>query len=252
MQRRERTLTDVLVVGATSAIAGEVARSFARSGARLFLVARNAERLAAVREDLLVHGAARIETAVLDVRRVERHAAVLHSAIEALGDLDAVLVAHGMLPDQSRCEASVEETLQALEVNCTSTVALLMLLANHFEQRRGGCIAVITSVAGDRGRRSNYVYGTAKAALNTFLQGLRARLRPAGVSVVTIKPGFVDTPMTAGLPHNPLFADPRRVGEGIYRAMRAGRDVVYVPWFWRPIMAAVRAIPERIFKRIGL
>lgn len=252
MQRRERTLMDVLVVGATSAIAGEVARSFASSGARLFLVARNAERLAAVREDLLVHGAARVETAVLDMRHVDRHAAVLQSAIEGLGDLDAVLIAHGILPDQTRCEASVEETLQTLEVNCTSTIALLTLLANHFERRDGGCIAVITSVSGDRGRRSNYVYGTTKAALNTFLQGLRARLRPAGVSVVTVKPGVVDTPMTAGLPHNRLFADPRQVGEGIYRAMLAGRDVVYVPWFWRPIMAAIRAVPERVFKRMGL
>jgi len=251
MKRRERTLTDVLVVGATSAIGSEVARSFARSGARLFLVARNAERLAAVSEDLRVLGAGRVETAVLDVTHMDRHAAVLQSAIEALGDLDVALVAHGVLPDQSRCEASVEETLRALEVNCTSTVALLTLLANYFEQRRGGCIAVITSVAGDRGRRSNYVYGTAKAALNTFLEGLRARLQPAGVSVLTVKPGFVDTPMTAGLPRNPFYADPRRVGEDIYRAMLAGRDVVYVPWFWRPIMAAVRAIPVRIFKRIS-
>ena len=243
---------NVLVVGATSAIAREAARAFARSGDRLFLTGRSEPRLAEIAEDLRVRGADRVETAVLDVRDLERQAAVVRAAEASLGDLDAVLVAHGTLPDQPACEASVERTLEALAVNLTSTIALLTLVANLFEQRRRGTIAVLTSVAGDRGRRSNYVYGTAKAGLNVFLQGLRNRLHESGVAVVTIKPGYVDTPMTAHLPKNPLFADPRHVGRAVHRAIVDARDVVYVPWFWRPVMAGIRSIPEGIFKRLKL
>jgi decaprenylphospho-beta-D-erythro-pentofuranosid-2-ulose 2-reductase len=163
-----------------------------------------------------------------------------------------VLIAHGTLPDQRRCEESVAETLAALEVNLTATIALLTLLANRFEAARQGCIAVITSVAGDRGRQSNYVYGAAKGGVERFLQGLRNRLFRSGVAVITIKPGFVDTPMTAGVVKNALFASPRRVGRAIYRAIEARRRVVYIPWFWRPIMFLVTALPESIFQRLRL
>jgi short-subunit dehydrogenase len=243
---------NVLVVGATSAIAREAARAFARSGDRLFLTGRSEARLAEIAEDLRVRGAERVGTAVLDVTDLARQAAVVRAAEDSLGDLDAVLVAHGTLPDQSACEASVERTLEALAVNLTSTIALLTLLANLFERRGRGTIAVLTSVAGERGRRSNYVYGTAKAGLNVFLQGLRNRLHESGVAVVTIKPGFVDTPMTAHLPKNLLFASARDVGLAVHRAMLEARDVVYVPWFWRPVMAGIRGIPEGIFKRLKL
>jgi decaprenylphospho-beta-D-erythro-pentofuranosid-2-ulose 2-reductase len=146
----------------------------------------------------------------------------------------------------------VAETLAALEVNFTATVALLTLLANRLEAARHGCIAVITSVAGDRGRQSNYVYGAAKGGVDRFLEGLRNRLFRSGVAVITIKPGFVDTPMTAGLRKNALFASPRRVGRAIHRAIEARRSVVYVPWFWRPIMFLVTALPESIFRRLRL
>ena len=127
-----------------------------------------------------------------------------------------------------------------------------MPLANRFEQSRGGCIAVISSVAGDRGRQSNYVYGSAKGGLDRFLQGLRNRLYRAGVAVVTIKPGFVDTPMTAALPKNALYASPRQVARGVYRAIEARRSVVYLPWFWRPIMLLIKLLPESVFKRLRL
>jgi short-subunit dehydrogenase len=243
---------NVLVVGATSAIAREAARAFAESGARLFLTGRSESRLAEIADDLRVRGAERVETAILDMTDLAQHAAVVRAADESLGELDAVLVAHGTLPDQTACEGSVELTLAALAVNLTSTIALLTRLASLFEERGRGTIAVLTSVAGERGRRSNYVYGTAKAGLNVFLQGLRNRLHGAGVAVVTIKPGFVDTPMTAHLPKNLLFADPRDVGRAVHRAMLEGRDVVYVPWFWRPVMAGIRSIPEGIFKRLKL
>jgi decaprenylphospho-beta-D-erythro-pentofuranosid-2-ulose 2-reductase len=242
----------VLILGATSGIAAETARVFAAYGARLFLTGRNSGRLEAVAADLRVRGAAQVETVLLEVTDLTCHAGVVEGAFAALGGLDVALIAHGTLPDQRHCEESVTEALKALEVNFTATVALLTLLANRFEAARHGCIAVITSVAGDRGRQSNYVYGAAKGGLDRFLEGLRNRLYRSGVAVITIKPGFVDTPMTAGLRKNALFASPRRVGRAIYRAIEARRRVVYVPWFWRPIMFFVTALPESIFQRLRL
>jgi len=248
----ERTGRRVLIIGATSAIAAETARVFAAYGARLFLTGRHSGRLDAVAADLKVRGAAQVETALLEVTDISRHADIVEAALAALGGLDVVLIAHGTLPDQRRCEESVAETLAALEVNFTATIALLTLLANRFEAARQGCIAVITSVAGDRGRQSNYVYGAAKGGVERFLEGLRNRLFRSGVAVITIKPGFVDTPMTAGVAKNPLFASPRRVGRAIYRAIEACRSVAYIPWFWRPIMFLVTALPESIFQRLRL
>jgi decaprenylphospho-beta-D-erythro-pentofuranosid-2-ulose 2-reductase len=242
----------VLIVGATSAIAAETAKAYAAEKARLFLTGRNSARLAAVRDDLLVRGAAQVDTAELDVTRVPSHREVIDSAIAKLGGLDVVLIAHGTLPDQALCQARVTETLEALHVNFTATIALLTLLANYFEAQRSGCIAVITSVAADRGRQSNYVYGAAKGGVDRFLQGLRNRLFRAGVAVVTIKPGFVDTPMTAEVAKSFLFTSARGAGQSIYRAIGRRRDVVYIPWFWRPIMAVIKALPESIFKRLQL
>jgi decaprenylphospho-beta-D-erythro-pentofuranosid-2-ulose 2-reductase len=243
---------NVLILGATSAIAHEAARCFARDGATLFLVARNSAKLETVACDLKVYGAKQVDTYVLDFTEYEKHQAMFEAALNALGSLDMLLIAHGVLSDQQRCELSVTETLNSLETNAISVIALLTLAANYFEQQHKGCIAVISSVAGDRGRPSNYVYGTAKAALNAFTQGLRARMAKCGVSVVTIKPGFVDTPMTAQQRKNPLYASARAVGLGTYRAMLRGADVVYLPWFWRLMMFVVCAIPERIFKHLSL
>jgi short-subunit dehydrogenase len=245
-------MTNVLIIGATSAIAQATATRYAAEGARFFLVGRSVSRLEAVADDLRVRGAAMADTYTLDVTAIARHAEMLDAATDTLGTIDAVLIAHGTLGDQQASEAHVEAMLREWETNCTSTIALLTLLANRFERQHHGTIAVITSVAGDRGRQSNYVYGAAKAALNTFLQGLRGRLSKANVHVVTIKPGFVDTPMTAHLPKGMLFAAPERVGADIYRAMTRGTDVVYTPRFWWFIMATVRAVPERVFKKISI
>jgi decaprenylphospho-beta-D-erythro-pentofuranosid-2-ulose 2-reductase len=242
----------VLVVGATSAIATETARIYAARGARLFLAARNADRLEAVAADLRTRGAAGVETALLDATDHQRCEDVVDAAWTALGGLDVALLAHGVLPDQARCQASAAETLRSIDVNFGSAVALLTPLANRFEAAGRGCIAVIGSVAGDRGRQSNYVYGAAKGGVDRFLQGLRNRLFHAGVAVVTLKPGFVDTPMTAGLAQGPLFVSARRAGRDVHRAIERRRDVAYIPWFWRPIMAIIRALPERLFKRLRL
>lgn len=240
----------VLIVGATSAMAAEVARLYAGRGASLVLTGRNPVRLAAVGDDLRVRGAASVETEVLDVLDRDRHAAVVQRAFA--GRLDVVLLAHGDLPDQQRCQTDPREAARALELNLVATVELLTLLASGFAAQRSGTIAVITSVAGDRGRQSNYVYGAAKAGVSVFLSGLRQRLRGAGVRVVTLKPGFVDTPMTAHLPRNPLASSPQRAARAIYRAIESPRDVAYIPWFWRPVMAVIRAVPESLFKRLRL
>ena len=242
----------ILILGATSAIAQETAKCFARDGAELFLVGRSAEKLEAVQNDLKVRGAKRAETFGLDLSDLDRHQEMIQAAIETLDGLDMALVAYGTLGDQHLSQQSVAKTLEEFTTNCTSVISLLTLLANYFEPRRHGCIAVISSVAGDRGRRSNYVYGAAKGAVTIFLQGLRSRLAKSGVAVVTIKPGFVDTPMTASLKKGLLFASPRRVGEGIYNAMKKGKEVVYLPWFWRYIMLIVRSIPEPVFKKISI
>ena len=244
--------TRLLIVGATSAIAAETARIYAARGARLFLVARHPDRLAAVAADLRARGAAAVETAVLDATDHRRCEEVIEAAWAAFAGLDVALIAHGVLPDQARCQASAAEALRSIDVNFGSAVALLTPLANRFEEAGTGCIAVISSVAGDRGRQSNYVYGAAKGGLDRFLQGLRNRLHHAGVAVVTLKPGFVDSPMTAAVPKNPLFSSSRRVGRAIHGAIEARRNLVYIPWFWRPIMCLISSLPEAVFKRLRL
>ncbi|AEM49089.1 short-chain dehydrogenase/reductase SDR [Acidithiobacillus ferrivorans SS3] len=242
----------ILIIGATSAIAEATARHFAHNGDRLYLVARNQERLAAMASDLKTRGATQVETMVLDANDTTKHADLISQAETTMGGLDTILVAHGTLSDQKACEASFDETLKELQTNCLSVISLLTHIANRFEEQKHGTIVVISSVAGDRGRQSNYVYGTAKAAVTTFLQGLRNRLYRSGVTVITIKPGFVDTPMTASFRKGALWASAYQIGDGIYRAIQRKRNVVYLPWFWKFIMVIIQLIPERFFKKMKL
>jgi decaprenylphospho-beta-D-erythro-pentofuranosid-2-ulose 2-reductase len=243
----------VLIVGATSAIAIACAREWARSPSRFFLVGRNPSRLHQVADDLLARGAESAECQTLDLNDIDAHPSALEAAMSALGAADIVVIAHGTLPDQSACEQSVAATLEQIHTNAVSVVAFLTLLASHMELQKHGVIAVISSVAGDRGRRSNYVYGSAKAMVSTFCEGLRGRMHPFGVRVLTVKPGFVDTPMTAALDLPKLLvASPERVAKEIVKAVAAGKDILYTPWFWRPILAAIEAIPASVFKRLTL
>ena len=242
----------VLLFGATSAIAQAAARIMAERGDHLYLVARGKERLETVAADLRARGGGDVQTEVLDANDLAACEGVAARAEAALGGLDVVLVAHGTLGDQKASQAGFAAAQRELTTNFLSVVALLTPAANRFEEKRAGVLCVIGSVAGDRGRQSNYVYGTAKAAVATFLQGLRNRLHPAGVAVVTVKPGFVDTPMTAHLPKGILFASPEKVARGIVRAIDGRKDVVYLPWFWRPILFIIRHVPEAIFKRTKL
>jgi short-subunit dehydrogenase len=242
----------ILLIGATSAIVTETARCWATAGAQLYLLGRSEEKLARLAADLTVRGAAEVAYASFDAAAPETHAELIERAIATLGHLDAVLIGHGTLPEQQEAEQHWDATHAALTTNLLSPIAFLTPLANYFQGQRGGNITVISSVAGDRGRQSNYVYGAAKGGLSIFLQGLRNRLAAHGVSVTTVKPGFVATPMTAHLKQGVLFAAAPTVGPRIYRAMQRGELVVYTPWFWRAIMGIICSIPERIFMRLRL
>ncbi len=240
-----------LLVGATSAIARGVARMAAERGDALFLVGRSESKVNAEAADLRVRGA-KVGTFIMDLTDLSKHVELLDAAEKAMGGLDTVLIAHGTLTDQTVAQKDVGVLETEFQTNFLSSAALLTHIANRFEARRAGSIAVITSVAGDRGRQSNYVYGSAKAALSAFLSGLRNRLAKANVDVIDIRPGFVDTPMTASVPKNPLFAQPDAVGRSIYKAIEKRRSVVYLPWFWALIMFAVRSVPEPLFKKLKL
>lgn len=243
----------IVVLGATSEIAQHTQRILARGQKEMLLVARSSERLRSVAADLRVRGARQVIEYTADLADVSQHAQLASFVLGNFPDFDSVLLAYGSLLPQEKCRHSVELSLLEWQTNFTSAASLLTLFADILEQRGSGCLAVITSVAGDRGRSSNYVYGAAKAGLNVFLQGLRGRLHRSKVRVLTIKPGPVRTPMTSEMPQGKLFADPEGVAKDICRALDGGRqETLYTPARWRYIMAAINLVPETIFKRISI
>lgn len=245
-------MSNVLIIGATSAMAEQCARLWARRGDTLFLVGRNKERLSVISADLKVRGAEQVYEQTADLNAIDQLTTLIENVYSILKNIDTVLIAHGTLSDQEACQKSIKITLDEIQTNALSTIALLTLLANHFEQQGQGTIAVISSVAGDRGRASNYVYGSAKAMVTAFTSGLRQRLATVGVNVLTIKPGFVDTPMTASFKKGLLWAQPDTVAQQIVKAIDQKKAVVYVPGFWRWIMLIIQHIPNIIFNRIKL
>lgn len=242
----------ILVLGATSGLAEATCRVWAAEGASLFLVARNAEKLAAVAADLKIRGAQYVHTAVADLDDTSIHPELLAHAVNSLTGLDVAYLTYGVLGDQSKAEADFATAEQILHSNFTAPVSLLTWLANYCVQRHSGILAVISSVAGDRGRKSNYVYGASKAGLSAFLGGLRNRVDREGVTVLTIKPGPVKTAMTASMPGSEKFADVNAVAKSIAAAIAARKDTLYVPFRWQPIMFIIRNIPERVFKKLNL
>lgn len=245
-------MKNIFIIGATSAIAKATARIYAQQGASLFLQARNEARLLELAEDLRVRGAAEVKTATFDINDLSRHGELISEAFAHFGHVDLVLIAHGTLPDQKACEKDVNLALLELNTNAMSTVSVLTFLANYFEPQKSGTIAVISSVAGDRGRQSNYVYGAAKGMVSIFLQGLRNRLTSANVNVLDIKPGFVDTPMTAEFKKGPLWAKPEDIADSIVKGVDKGKYTLYTPFFWRFIMMIICSIPEFIFRKLKL
>ncbi|MEX2605903.1 MAG: SDR family NAD(P)-dependent oxidoreductase [Kiritimatiellia bacterium] len=239
-----------LILGATSAMAEHTARLLAADGDRLLLAARSTEALGIQAADLTTRGAGGIKILpAFDALDSESFPRLLSAA----SPFDRVLIAYGNLPDQAACEADPAKAAGQIQLNLVSVIHLCTLIANQFVEQGHGTLAVISSVAGLRGRQSNYVYGTAKGGLNIFLQGLRNRLHPEGIRVITLLPGFVDTPMTADIKKGPLFVPASTAGACIHKALTKSKsDIVYVPFFWRYILWIIRCIPEGLFKRLKL
>jgi short-subunit dehydrogenase len=243
----------VAIFGATSGIAQAVSRLYAARGAALVLVGRDRPALEDEAADLRIRGAASVEVSTADFSDTNIVVRSAAEAFDAMGGLDVALVAYGALPDQSAAQTDPHAAANALLLNFVSPALLAGELANRFETQRSGTIAVITSVAGDRGRQSNYIYGAAKGGLQRFLEGLRHRLFSAGVGVLDIRPGFVSTRMTAHLPRTgPLWAEPDLVAKTVVAAIDGNRSVLYTPWFWRPVMTLVRGVPAFLFHRSKL
>lgn len=240
----------ILIIGATSAIAEAVARRYAQRASALHLVARDVQRVQAIASDLSTRGASRVTIGILDVADLTAHRAILDEAVASLGNIDVVLLAHGTLPLQAACDEDLGRALAEFHVNGTATIALAAGLAPHLGPE--STLAVISSVAGDRGRASNFLYGSAKSAVTAYMSGLGQQLRAARINVLVIKPGFVDTPMTAAFKKGPLWASADKVAAGIVRAIDRRRAVAYVPGFWWFIMQVIKNIPEPIFRRIKL
>jgi len=242
----------ILIFGATSRIAECVARKYAEQKARIILVGRNEEKLGAISQDLLMRGANDVQYYQLDLAAIGDIQEFFTQNSKLSSVVDTVLVAHGVLPNQQDIQNSWTLIRQSYEVNLMSAMCIATEVTQWFEEQGRGTLAVITSVAGDRARKSNYIYGAAKGGLSLFLQGLRNRFGSTPIRIIDIRPGFVDTPMTAHLPKGPLFAEPERVAEGIVKAIDRGADIVYLPWFWRWILLCIRLIPEVIFKKLSL
>jgi len=243
---------NIIIIGATSGIAQAIARQLAaRGGTRLMLWGRNRPKLDIVAADLRIWRDAAVEVDAFDFNDFSTYPAALDRA-RMKGEWDTAIICHGSLGDQAACEKDFRMAEQELHANFLSPVVFLTILANYFEGQGRGALAVISSVAGDRGRQSNYVYGTGKAGLDAFLSGLRNRLFPKNVHVLTIKPGFVDTPMTAHLKKGALFASADKVAADILHGIERKKCVIYTPWFWRWIMLIIRSIPEGIFRKLKL
>ena len=243
----------VLILGATSAIARAVASEFARRGFELLLAGRDIEELETLARDLRIRHGVGVAVRPFDALDFATHRPFFEACRDAsAGTLAGVVLCFGYLGDQISAQADFREARRILDTNLVAAVSIFNAAADDFEARREGFLCALSSVAGDRGRQSNYIYGAAKAGLTVYLQGLRNRLFRAGVRVITIKPGFVDTAMTFGRPGMFLVASPDAAGRRIVKAIMGRSDVAYVPGFWRFLMLAVRSIPERVFKRMRL
>ena len=242
----------ILIIGATSCIAENCARIWAARGDMLYLVARNKERLEIITTDLKARGNGQSYSQCVNINEIEDHAAIFDAAKSTMGDIDIVLIAHGILSSQKSCELHVEEALADIKTNALTVISFLTIIANFFEEKRAGTIAIISSIAGERGRASNYVYGSAKAMVTTFTSGLRQRLHKFNVDVVTIKPGLIDTPMTASFKKGFLWKKPAFAAVKIVRAIDRRKNEVYVPAFWWLVMMVIKVIPNSIYNKLKL
>ncbi|OIQ25324.1 SDR family oxidoreductase [uncultured Vibrio sp.] len=245
-------MKNVLLVGATSAIAEEVAKIYASDGNVLYLAGRDRTKLENIKADLIVRGAHSVHIKFWNAENNELHQELVDCAFEKLEAIDIAIIAHGSLPNQELCQLSEDKTIDEINTNALSVIRLLTHLANKMEKQGSGSIAVITSVAGDRGRLSNYIYGSAKGMVSIFLQGLSHRLSKSGVHVIDIKPGFVDTPMTKEFKKGVLWTSPFKIARIITNRIKQRSYLAYAPSYWSIIMCIIRNIPFSIIKRTKL
>ncbi|MDM8527381.1 SDR family oxidoreductase [Anaerolineales bacterium HSG24] len=240
----------ILILGANSDIAQALAYRYAQEGYNITLAARQINRLDNLVSDITIRYQINVELAEFDALDFESHASFYN---ELPSKPDVVACVFGYLGTQESAQTDFAEAKTIIDTNYTGAVSILNLVANDFERQKKGAIIGISSVAGDRGRGSNYLYGSAKAGFTAYLSGLRNRLTKSGVQVLTVKPGFVRTKMTQALKLPPVItATPEQVANDIYRANRAGRNVLYTRWMWQFIMLIIRHIPEFVFKRLSL
>jgi short-subunit dehydrogenase len=243
----------IVILGATSAIAHAAAIELGARGYDLILASRDIEENQAIASDIEVRTGANAAAFPFEAEDMQSHPAFFARCRDHFGDgLEGVILCFGCLYDQQAAQQDFNIAHRTIDVNYTGAVSILELFAAHFEHRKKGFICAVSSVAGDRGRQSNYLYGSAKAGLTAYLQGLRNRLYKSGVAVTTVKPGFVDTKMTFGKPNLMLVAPAQKAAKDIVKAALKGKDVVYTPWFWRYIMLIIQHVPETIFKRMKL
>jgi decaprenylphospho-beta-D-erythro-pentofuranosid-2-ulose 2-reductase len=242
----------IIIFGATSSIAQAVARESVNNHTAYTLVARNSSRTNVVAADLLARGAREVRCFSADLECSEIIISLLPTVWPDGETVEFVLIAHGVLPDERRCSVDAAYAFRQFKINACGVMVIAQAMGNRLLNQGGGVLVVLGSVAGDRGRQSNYYYGSAKAALDTFLSGLRHRLWSSSVTVLLIKPGMVDTPMTAHIAKGPLFSAPSEVAHGILEAIRRRKTVAYVPGIWWSIMKIVCALPDWIFYRTRL
>jgi len=242
----------ILIIGATSAIAKSCAYIWASKNSSIILVGRNIKKLDIIKTELINKGSPWVHTFEIDLNNLNDHNPMLDFSEKEFGEIDIVFIAHGILTNQKICENNITETINVINTNAISTISLLTEISKRFINKKKGIIAVITSVAGDRGRASNYIYGSTKSMVSTFISGLRQRLDKHNISVIDIKPGFIDTPMTEGLKKNFLWVKPSTIAPIIVKNIEKKRSVIYVPYYWKAIMILIKSIPEFIFKKINL
>lgn len=241
---------NILILGATSDIARAIAHQHAQEGAHLILAGRNVAELEKDAQDMRIRHESSVEVAAFDAQKYDTHPSFWQGLSP---QPDLVYLVFGYLGEQERAQENWSEAEQSLAVNYVGAVSILERVAQSFEQRGTGTIVGISSVAGDRGRASNYLYGSAKAGLTAYLSGLRNRLAQKGVHVMTVKPGFVRTAMTASMDLPPVITgEPAKVAKDIIKGVRRRRNVIYTLWMWRYVMLIIRNIPEGIFKKLSL
>jgi len=244
-------MKNIVILGATSGISQAVAKQLLADDVSFHLVARNEQKLNIVANDLVSRGCHSAKCYVLDFNSIDAHPSLISSIFNGVDNIDTLFVSYGIMHSQQECETDVSKAVKQVNSNYTSTLSLLVLFSQRMETQSSGTIAVVSSVAGDRGRKSNFVYGSAKAGLTVFLEGLRYKLYSKGINVLTIKPGFIDSPMTADIKKGALWASTDQAANYIVKGIVKNKSVIYVPPFWFFIMAIIKLIPAFIFRKLN-